>query len=231
MPDHSHIATTTTWHQHAACRADGISPDVMFPDNDKTEIERAKAVCRGCSVWKECLLDALATGDTEWGIRGGLRPEERRKIANTGVLPKPAAPAPARTPKPAKRATAHEEPPKTLAEAFARRTVRTDDGHVIWYGAKQIRFQGVQYTALRVAFAVGHGREPEGPLRRTCGRNCYRADHLTDARIRAEQADCGTTAGYLRHRRNGEATCGPCRKANTAANYRPKAATDRKAAA
>jgi hypothetical protein len=221
---------TTVWHHRAACRADGISPDIMFPDNDRAEIERAKNVCRGCPVWKECLLDALHTGDTEWGIRGGLKPEERRKITEGAALPTPASAARTQVSKQPKR-TAAEEPPRTLAEAFARRTTRTEDGHVIWYGVKQIRFEGVKYSALRVAFTVGHGREPEGPLRRTCGKNCYRAEHLTDAVIRSEQAECGTTAGYLRHRRNGEQTCGPCRKANTAANHRPKAVTSRKTAA
>lgn len=193
------------WLENAACRAESVDPDQMFPDSNAAGIAIAKRICRPCPVWRDCLLDALHTGDNQWGIRGGLKPEERRAIAKqratntTTPLPDPRKPGQPR--------------PATLAELFARRTTRTNDGHVLWHGSEHVQFRGRKYTALQAAFAVGHGRDPEGIIRRTCGTNCYRSDHLTDAVIRDELAVCGSTAGYHAHRRRGEDPCARCKRA------------------
>lgn len=37
-------------------------------------------LCAACPVRRDCLEDALATGDNEWGIRGGYEPVDRRRI-------------------------------------------------------------------------------------------------------------------------------------------------------
>lgn len=142
--------------------------DDMFPDNSEAGIASAKAICGPCPVRDACLADALRTGDNHWGIRGGLKPEERRKLAK-GDSPRPP------------RLQAR---PESLADAFRRRTTRTGDGHLTWIGDVHIKFEGERYTAFQAAFIVGHGREPEGPVRRTCSTECFRSDHLTDAVIR-----------------------------------------------
>ena len=53
----------------------------MFPDADKKGIEHARAICHACSVRVSCLKDAIRTSDTQWGIRAGLTPNERRAVA------------------------------------------------------------------------------------------------------------------------------------------------------
>jgi hypothetical protein len=83
-----------------------------------------------------------------------------------------------------------------------------------------MKFQGVVYSALRVAFTLGHGREPEGTVDRTCGQACFATEHLIDERLRNSGVLCGTRRGYYRHLRIGESTCGPCRQANTDADNR-----------
>lgn len=218
------------WRTSAACRAEGVNPDAMFPDNNTAGIAIAKSICRTCPVWRACLRDAIHTGDNQHGIRGGLRPDERRAVAKelarraSSQADTPDAPQPKKPRKP--RAT-------TLAEAVARRLHDTDDGHQLLNGSEHVQFQGKKYTALQAAFTVAHGREPEGLVRRTCGHSeCVRGTHLTDAVIRDSAAVCGTRAGYLRHRKHGEDACRPCRQANTDADNRlRRTGTTKKAAA
>lgn len=204
------------WLEQAACR--GIDPDTMYPGNDTGGIAKAKAVCRPCPVWRACLLDAIATDDLQHGIRGGMRPDERRaaarQMATSGTVP-------VATPKSSKPRMPR---PKSLADAFRQRTRRTNDGHVLWVGFTRLRFQGRKYTAWQVAFIVGHGREPEGLVRSMCGKECFRREHLTDAVLRDEAAECGTRGGYLRHRKHGEDACPPCKQANSAYTIAAKAA-------
>lgn len=68
---------TVDWRDAAVCRVD---PDAMFPDNNEHGIEQARRVCALCPVTQECLAHALRTGDNEHGIRGGLKPSERRAV-------------------------------------------------------------------------------------------------------------------------------------------------------
>ena len=154
------------WLKRAACLG---REDAMFPDNNEAGIASAKRICEPCPVRDACLADALRTGDNHWGIRGGLKPEERRKLAKQD----------------SPRAPRLQARPETLAAAFRLRTTRTGDGHLTWSGDVHIKFGGERYTAFQAAFIVGHGREPEGPVRRTCSTECFRSDHLTDAVIRA----------------------------------------------
>lgn len=207
----NNLAPAGQWLKQAVCLGRG---NEMFPGDNEREIAHAKSICAQCPVWETCLDDALRTGDNEHGIRGGLRPHERRNLAKlrattpgTGIEP----------PRPRK---VREPRPATLAEAFARRAQRTPDGHVLWYGANHLQYDGKRYTALQAAFTLGHNREPEGLVRRTCGTECFRWDHLTDQVIRDSTAVCGTRRGYLRHRKHGEAACRPCLQANTDADNR-----------
>lgn len=65
------------WWPLGAC-ADLNDPDLFFPEHyGKTaDINRAKAVCRGCLVRGLCLQWALDQ-DERWGIWGGATPNER----------------------------------------------------------------------------------------------------------------------------------------------------------
>lgn len=203
------------WRTRAACLGQW---NVMHPENDEREIAAAKQVCVGCPVARACFLDAVKTGDMQHGIRAGLRPGERRAVAkelkqrgNSNVQPF--------TPQPPKKP--REPRPTSLAEALSRRTVDTGDGHVQLNGVGHVRFQGKSYTALQASFTVGHSREPEGIIRRTCGDpTCVRAEHLADGVIRDSAAMCGTRDGYRRHRKHGEDACQPCKQANTDADNR-----------
>lgn len=212
------------WRDTAACRADGFDPDLMFPDNSTVGIAKAKQVCMACPVRVTCLRDAIQAGDDQWGIRGGMKPEERRRLAKKAADVATSVPrisGKVRTKRaPASPPRVKEGAPKTLTEAFERRIEHTPDGHVRWYGAKHMKFQGGKWTALQVAFKVGYGRDPEGYVLRTCDEECFLAEHLTDAVVREERAVCGTLAGYYRHIKNGEPTCAPCRSQNAAADRR-----------
>ena len=75
------------WRSDAAC-ADSFSPD--FWADIETQVgarrrmrETAKLVCSVCKVQPECLTYALET-EQPFGVWGGLLPEERRKLRNTG---------------------------------------------------------------------------------------------------------------------------------------------------
>jgi len=172
---------TNDWTAQAACKD---TPDLMFPDSNAHGIAKAKAVCRRCSVWRECLNDALDTRDNDHGIRGGLKPEERRAIARKIAAGEAITLTPRKPRKPRKEI---QPRPKTLAEAVARRTV-LKDGHALWKGARAIQFEGRQYTSWQAAFLAGHGREPVGMVLRTCDEQCVHYPHLTDAVIRGERA-------------------------------------------
>lgn len=79
----------TTWLDHAACLAVDLTPiegkgyradgDDLFYDPATTE--EAKQICRSCPVRRECLDDALQdTPARQWGVRGALDAEERKKL-------------------------------------------------------------------------------------------------------------------------------------------------------
>lgn len=91
------------WHRDAACRDE--DPDLFFPRGIQGDVhrrrERAKAVCRTCPVWEECLRDAMDGGRPMFGMRGGLTVNERYRIQQgkalwpdePGVLTEASAPA------------------------------------------------------------------------------------------------------------------------------------------
>jgi hypothetical protein len=201
------------WRTQAACLGKWA---LMHPDNDEHEIATAKAVCAQCPVARQCFYDAVRTGDMQHGIRAGLRPNERREVAKKlqrcGLTPDQVT----ELPKPRQARAA------SLADAFARRTERTPDGHLRYTGVNHLQYQGQRYTASQAAFHLFHGRQPQGIVTRSCGREgCVRGDHLLDEVLRDAAARCGTDAGYRRHRRHGEVPCGPCRRAHSTGVDRP----------
>ncbi|MEU4947675.1 WhiB family transcriptional regulator [Streptomyces lavendulae] len=77
---------------------------------------------------------------------------------------------------------------QSVFDAHAR---PVDGGHVEWgrmpaSGRPQVAVQGVYYTIPRLAFILGHGREPDGHVKANCGHHgCIAWQHLTDKAIRA----------------------------------------------
>ena len=67
------------WWRSAACQE--ADPELFFPVAPQGpgagEIARAKAVCAGCQVRRECLQYALATRQLH-GVWGGTTEDERR---------------------------------------------------------------------------------------------------------------------------------------------------------
>ncbi|WP_346536983.1 WhiB family transcriptional regulator [Micromonospora sp. DPT] len=71
--------TDANWRLSGRCLA--VDPDVMHPDaRDFKGHAKAKAICDGCPVQRECLDDAFRVGDWE-GVRGGMTGKERREMA------------------------------------------------------------------------------------------------------------------------------------------------------
>lgn len=72
--------TGATWHTEAICR--GLPAETFYHHSSNSIAEgRAKAICARCPVRADCLDDAIATGEVEFGIFGGLTPPERRRLA------------------------------------------------------------------------------------------------------------------------------------------------------
>ena len=68
------------WRSSGACRS--ADPDLFFPVSGQgpaeKQIARAKMICAGCGVRRECLEFALAHDQT-YGIWGGTTVEDRRR--------------------------------------------------------------------------------------------------------------------------------------------------------
>jgi WhiB family redox-sensing transcriptional regulator len=75
------MASDTSWRDDAACRP---YPDLFYGPDDEADAARearetrARAICAGCPVQSDCLLDALTHG-TPAGIWAGLSEIERRR--------------------------------------------------------------------------------------------------------------------------------------------------------
>ena len=74
------LAERRDWWRSAACQE--ADPELFFPVASQgpgaDEIARAKAVCAGCQVRRECLQYALATRQL-YGVWGGTTEDERRR--------------------------------------------------------------------------------------------------------------------------------------------------------
>jgi WhiB family transcriptional regulator, redox-sensing transcriptional regulator len=71
---------TARWRAEAACLS--ADPDLFFPISStgpaERQIARAKRICAGCAVRRECLEFAVAH-DQMYGIWGGTTPDDRRR--------------------------------------------------------------------------------------------------------------------------------------------------------
>ena len=68
------------WREDARCLGQPV--DVFFPDMSMGDArwDRAKDVCKNCTVKRECLklVIGLPDDDDRYGVFGGLSPNERR---------------------------------------------------------------------------------------------------------------------------------------------------------
>ncbi|WP_146238362.1 hypothetical protein [Streptomyces sp. Act143] len=112
--------------------------------------------------------------DAELGYRLGCAPDlVARARASLGMEPRPLPPHNARF---------------TREERLLLWSEPLPGGHRRWLG--RVTNHGVpvidNVSALRIAFRIEHGREPEGPVFRDCRRGwCVSAPHLTDQVLRA----------------------------------------------
>lgn len=67
------------WDERAACR--DMGPHTFFSEDNPSAVSRARAICDRCDVAIECLEDALSwPASVDYGIRGGLTPDERADL-------------------------------------------------------------------------------------------------------------------------------------------------------
>jgi WhiB family transcriptional regulator, redox-sensing transcriptional regulator len=76
----SAIGNATNWRSAGACLS--ADPDLFFPISStgpaERQIARAKKICAGCSVRRECLEFALSHNQI-YGIWGGTTAEDRQR--------------------------------------------------------------------------------------------------------------------------------------------------------
>jgi WhiB family redox-sensing transcriptional regulator len=76
----SAIGTATNWRSAGACLS--ADPDLFFPISStgpaERQVARAKNICAGCSVRRECLEFALSHKHI-YGIWGGTTPDDRQR--------------------------------------------------------------------------------------------------------------------------------------------------------
>lgn len=78
----------------------------------------------------------------------------------------------------------------TPEDVFWRRTQPTGDGHLLWptYSPRNgsvIKHDGRRLSVHRIAFRIGHGREPDGRVTTGCDRTgCVHPRHVEDQAMR-----------------------------------------------
>lgn len=71
------------WWEYAECRE--ADPELFYGseyrsyEGRKADEHEAKLICARCQVWRECLQEALRSGECH-GIWGGLTQRERKKL-------------------------------------------------------------------------------------------------------------------------------------------------------
>jgi WhiB family redox-sensing transcriptional regulator len=163
------------WRDQALCRSGVHEPDLWFPTGSTgtalLQIEEAKAVCWRCPVTELCLQYATETRQ-EHGVWGGLSEDDRRKLVRR------------RNRKAA--AERQKSASELYAEAYHAHTKPEQGGHLVWTGPAQMSVAGRHVSFTRLAFEVGTGTPPYGPVKASCDRyRCVAPEHLTDATVRA----------------------------------------------
>ena len=161
------------WRTRAACLGRW---DEMHPDNNEHDIENARNICKPCPVQVPCVLDALRTGDIDHGIRGAMKPSERRSMARQMAARQKAEQAAGGEAEPTPK-----KPTRTFLSLWNQYSRPLPDGHAGWTGPMPVSLKGHCYTPTRLAFRVDRQRPPTGIVRRTCAVDgCVLPAHLMD---------------------------------------------------
>ncbi|MFJ3173764.1 WhiB family transcriptional regulator [Streptomyces roseus] len=202
------------WATGGLCRS--ISdPDAFFPTGTgasvQQQIDDAKQLCSACPIRMACATTAIRE-NYEYGVWGGLDERQRRYLSKV----------PAANLEDGIRRSWDRRTWDPYFDAYAKRTVQVDDGHVLWTVKNtSITVLGRNWTPRQLAIWVGQGREPHGTVKTHCGHpDCVAAEHVGDAvvrmvRARQQSADtrshpCGTRAAALRHKRRAETLDDAC---------------------
>jgi hypothetical protein len=126
--------------------------------------------------------ELLRAGHTDRGIERQLNVSKRqvRKLRNELGIPPHKPGNPLRG--------------QTLEDAFWRRVVPTDDGHLLWPFYKPgraclLKHRDHNHSAHKIAFRLAHHREPVGITRTGCGRDgCVHPGHVDDQAMRDQYA-------------------------------------------
>jgi hypothetical protein len=132
---------------------------------------------------RAAIEDLLRAGHTDRGIERQLNVSKRqvRKVRNELGIPPHKPGNPLRG--------------QTLEDAFWRRVVPTDDGHLLWPFYKPgraclLKHRDHNHSAHKIAFRLAHHREPVGITRTGCGRDgCVHPGHVDDQPMREQLAD------------------------------------------
>lgn len=87
MPLRELVGPGPEWQELALCAQ--TDPEAFYPDRGSNAAP-AKRICRRCDVRQECLEDALAKDD-QYGVRGGLSENERKRLKRKAALQRKAA--------------------------------------------------------------------------------------------------------------------------------------------
>ena len=144
-PHYTYAPDTPDW-TGAACI--GHDPEIWYPDpTDTITTREAVDICRGCPVRQACLEQAMREEETSggrYGIRGGLTPEERRKLDTRASA----------CPDCGRRFTAVQMRRHHLRCASTRETIRLHQQGTPW--AEIARLQGLHHTTVNAR--IGHWR-------------------------------------------------------------------------
>lgn len=150
----------TSWERAAACASPDIDADVFFADErDHAQVEEARKVCSTCPVRAACITAALQDGDV-WGIRGGLTHRQRQGLLRKNQESIPRAVS-----------EATDDITVLLRHIYEQHVRPVDGGHLLWTDPRTlITVRKTSYPINRLAYVAVHGREPAGPVYRTCAR-------------------------------------------------------------
>lgn len=157
------------WLKAAACRAPGIHPDEMFPDDsNEAGIERARSICRRCPVRAACLDECLQreggrSSVSRFGVYAGLTPRQRaREYARRrdqqkkqAAVHPPPPPGGCRAPNPA-----HRKAPPVTAQP-GRTTLKGDAREQARHRAAELYMQGcaIRSVARQIGRSYGGTRD------------------------------------------------------------------------
>lgn len=170
------------WTDDALCRVD-VNPEAFFPSGGGTagqqQTDEAKKFCTGCPVRMDCAVSAIENR-MDSGVWGALDEAQRRRI----LRHKPA------DVEKAIRGEWASRKGDPYFDAYFKRTVQEEDGHVRWLVKNtSVTVLGRNYTPAQLGLMLARGRQPHGTTKAICGRpGCVAPEHLADDVVRWDRS-------------------------------------------